>query len=248
MGDPLITVPAPHREPRRGGIKQVTGEFTALPRLGAAAGIQYISDGCDWPSLAPGLCWGNVITGSKTLNGLDVEAGISPVFAQYVGVECYLGQGNDAEYSDRARRQLLATEEHEVEAALIGWAAGADVAGTADTVAEAVAKADEYADQKYIGAPVLIMSRFTAVMADAAGVLKGDDKGGMWTINGTPVIATWVAAAGTVTAIGWPTVYASEVIVNAAYNQTQNREMAIAERIYAVAVDCLFRGVVNITA
>lgn len=247
MGDPLITVEAPHREPRRGGIKAITGEFTPLPRLGAAANIQYLSDGCEWPSVAPGLCWGNVTTGTKTLGGIDVETGIASVFGQYAGVECYLGEGNNAEYAARAERQLRATEEHEIEAVLIGWAEAGTVSGTATTVAEAIAKAEEYADQKYVGAPVLIMSRFMAVLGAAEGVLKGDGKGEIWTINGTPVITSWVSAENKITGIGWPTVYASEVVTNTAYNQTQNREMAIAERIYALAVDCLFRGVITVT-
>jgi hypothetical protein len=162
-------------------------------------------------------------------------------------VECYLGEGNDTEYSARAERQLRASEEHEVEAALIGWAEAGTASGNATKVATAVALADEYADQKYIGRPVLIMSRFMAVIGDAEGVLKSDGDGNITTINGSPVVSRWVAAENKISVIGWPTVYASEVVVNAAYNQTQNREMAIAERIYAIAVDCLFRAVVTVT-
>jgi hypothetical protein len=248
VGDPLITVPAPKRERRRGGIKQVTGEFEPLARLGAAANIQYLSDGCDWPSLAPGLCWGTVSTGDKTFNGLDVEQGIIPVFAQYAGVECYLGQGADAEYAARAKRLLLDTEEHEVEAALIAWAEAGPVSGTATKLATAIAAADEYADQKYIGLPVIIMSRFMAVIADAEGVLHRDkDSGDLTTINGTPVVTSWVSAADKISVIGWPTVYASEVVANGVTNPTQNRELALAERIYAIAVDCLFRAVITVT-
>lgn len=248
MADPLIYVDAPHREPRRGGIKSVTGEFQHLDRLGAAANVQYTAAGCVWPAVAPGLCWGTVTEGDKDFTGLATELGIASIFGQYFGVECYLGAGNDVEYADRARSHLANTEAHEVEAVLAGWAAGGVATGGA-TLGSAVAGLDQYADQNYPGAPVMLLNRGTAVAARAAGVIRGGDQAGsLWTANGSPVVASWVVPAGKAYAIGWPTVYASDIGVVGARNLTQNKEMAIAERLYALTVDCQFRAVATFTA
>jgi hypothetical protein len=248
MANPTILVPAPHREPRRGGIKSVTGDFIPLERLGAAANIHYVSDGCVWPSLAPGLCWGADPGGDKSFGGMDIEDGIGGIFAQYVGVECFLGAGNDVEFTDRARRQLEYGEAHEIEAGFVAWAAGGAAAGTGAGIANAIAAAEEYADQHYIGAPVLLMSRHSAVLGDAANALDGDGIGGIWTINGSPVVATWLMPDDKIYVIGWPSVYASQIATAASHEIVQNREQALAERIYAMAVDCTFRAVVTITA
>jgi hypothetical protein len=69
----------------------------------------------------------------------------------------------------------------------------------------------------------------------------------VWTVNGTPVVATWLMPDDKVYVIGWPTVYASEIASAAGHALNTNREMAIAERIYAMAVDCGFRAVVTVT-
>lgn len=248
MANPKILVPAPHREPRRGGIKTVTGEFTHLERLGAAEQIEYISDGCVWPSLAPGLCWGADPGGNKTFGGFDIENGVGGIFAQYVGVECFLGAGNDAEFTQRAERQLVYGEAHEVEAALVAWAGAGTAAGSGAGIGAAIAAAEEWADQYYIGAPVILMSRRNASLGKSDGALEGDGLGAVWTVNGTPVVATWLMPDDKIYVIGWPTVYASDIASAAGHDLTHNREMALAERIYAMAVDCLFRAVVTVTA
>ena len=248
MANPKILVPAPHREPRRGGIKTVTGDFTHLERLGAAEQIEYVSDGCVWPSLAPGLCWGANPGGEKTFGGFDIENGIGSIFAQYVGVECWLGAGNDDEFTQRAVRQLEYGEAHEVEASLVAWAGAGTAAGSGAGIGGAIAAAEEYADQYYIGAPVILMSRRNASLGKSDGALEGDGLGAIWTVNGTPVVATWLMPDDKIYVIGWPTVYASDIASAAGHDITHNREMAIAERIYAMAVDCLFRAVVTVTA
>lgn len=248
MSEPTVLVAAPRREPRRGGIKSITGDFIRTERLGAASKIHYISDGCVWPSNAPGLCWGASAPGDKTFGGMDVEDGVGSIFGQYVGVECYLGEGHEAEFMARARRQLEFGEAHEIEASFVNWAAGGSAAGSGVGVYNALAALEEYADQHYIGAPVILMSRRNAVLGDEDGVLHGDKQGGIWTINGTPVVSTWLMPDDKIYAIGWPSVYASDIVTAPSRNITQNREQALAERIYAMAVDCQFRAVATITA
>lgn len=246
MADPIITVAPPRRETRRGGIKAL-GEFITTPRLGASAGVQYVSEGCSFPSGAPGLCWGAVVPGDKTTEGLDIELGILTNFGQYVGVECFLGADTAEDYARRARNLLVQTEEHEVEAAIQTWGALAPTPGAATTFAGGIALADAQADQSYVGRPVIFLNRGDAVLAAAEGAIEGDRDGNMWTINGTPVVSSWTIGVGEVIVTGWPTVYVSDIEVVTSIQPSTNREMAIAERVYGVAVDCNFRYLVNVT-
>lgn len=249
MADPTVLVPTPNRPARKGGIKSIVDGFVTTERLGAAANIQYLSEGCAFPSVAPGLCWGNVITGDKTPDGIEVINGITSIFGQYAGVECFLDAASTRDYEERARRVLERGEDSEIEAVLVGWADAGTVVGTGAGVANAIAAAEEWADQKYIGLPVIIMSRSLAVKGNALGALDTyDSSGKIWTPNGTPVLASWTAPEDKIFVIGWPTVYVSDFEVNVARNLPTNVEMAIAERLYGVAVDCGFRAEVTVTA
>lgn len=248
MADPTVFVPAPTRPPRKGGLKAIVGDFIQTARLGAAANIQYISEGCAFPSVAPGLCWGTVQTGDKDPSGLTIENGITSIFGQYAGVECFLGVDTTEDYSRRAEALLERGEHSELEAILAGWAGGGTAAGSAN-LTDAIAMADQWADQKYAGLPIILIGRGNADRAAAERVIDGDFKSGlMYTANGTPILATWVVPVDKVYVIGWPTVYASEVVTTVARDLTTNVEMAIAERLYGLAVDCGFRGVVTVTA
>lgn len=245
MADPNVFVSPPRREPRRGGIKSL-GAFVRTERLGAAARVEYISEGCTFAALAPGLCWGTVITEDKTPDGIDTLTSIATIFGQYAGVECFLGVDSEADYRRRAENLLEASEAHEVEAVLRTWADGAAVGGTGTDITEAIALAEEQADQFYIGGPVLLMSRANAVRASADGSVTGNREGEIWTIHGTPVIASWVVPEDAIYAIGMPTVYVSDVTTTVANDLTTNREMAIAERLYGVVVDCDYRNKISI--
>lgn len=245
MADPIVLVDAPTRPPRRGGIKSIIGSFQRVDRLGAAANVQYLSEGCAFPSLAPGLCWGVQVPGDKSTDGIDVTNGIATIFGQYAGVECFLEVGSERDYARRAEAVLERGEHSEIEAVLSTWASGGTDVGTGDII-EAVALADQYADQSYIGLPVIMMNRANAVRAAAAGAIEGNREGDSWTINGTPILASWVVPETDVYVIGWPTVYVSETTTTQTQHLVTNREMAIAERLYGVTVDCLFRGVATV--
>lgn len=247
MADPMVLVPAPSRPPRKGGLKAITGEFVRTERLGAAANIQYLSEGCAFPSVAPGLCWGTVNTGDKDASGIAVENGIASIFGQYAGVECFLDVGTEKDYARRAEANLERGEHSEIEAVLAGWAGGG-TAGGSGTLSVAVAAADQWADQKYTGLPIILMNRGVADMAAADGLIDGDFREGlMYTANGTPILASWVVPTTSLFVIGWPTVYVSDTYTTVARDLTTNREMAIAERLYGVAVDCGFRAVITVT-
>jgi hypothetical protein len=80
-----------------------------------------------------------------------------------------------------------------------------------------------------------------AVHARAAKAIFGDEESGkLWSANGTPVIATGAGSESAIYIAGWPTVYASEFTEIQAYDPIVNQELAIAERVYGIAVDCEF--------
>lgn len=238
---PNIFVEPPRRNPRKGGIKSVIGEFVTVDRLGVGSSIEWISEGCDFPKAAPGLCYvSNPVTGPKDFDG--ISQGTGPIFGLYTGVQCFLS--NDTDYADRARRALSEGEGRGVEEVLWEWAATTGgAAQVATSLVDAIARADEAADSYYLGEPVILMSRRVAVWARSVGALFGGNSsdGALWTANGTPVIATAAASDAQLSIIGWPTVYASAVVETAQVRDlTTNIEMAIAERIYGIAVDCAF--------
>ena len=239
MAGPMITVSSPERKPRKGGIKSVVGEFQSLPRLAVATALQWVADGCELPKLAPGLCYAEVpVEGNKELEGIG--QGTGPIFALYAGVHCFLGP-DDGDYAQRAKALLEHGEDRGVEEALWEYAGTLSVPGPAVSIVDAIATAEEYADEAYVGGPVLLMSRRAAVHARAAKAILGDEETGrLWTANGTPVIATGAGNEDALYILGWPTVYASTFTEIQAYDPTVNQELAIAERVYGIAVDCEF--------
>lgn len=235
MSNPIADVAIPERKPRLGGIKSVIGDFVTAERLAASKNIQWVSPGCSFPELAPGLCWGQDPTGTKTADGIDVMAGLADNFALYAGVECYM-PGDD--YPSRANKLLQDGEDRAVEAQFAAaFATLTPVAGTGG-LAGAIAALDQEADGAYVGRPVIWMARDAAVEARAADLVEGDRDGNLWTANGTPVVASASLSAAEVWVTGWPTVYASGIFVTVVDHPTQNRTLAIAERAYGLAVDC----------
>lgn len=184
--------------------------------------------------------------------GPEIHELIGPPFAQYKAIGCFLGgdKDEDGTYSDQARRALEAGEDRELELRLWQWAAAAPSSGTSSSFVGAIAAAEEYADIAYLYQPVLIMSRGSAQAAFEKGALKSDD-GLLYTANGTPVLSTGAIPDGaedTVAIIGTPAVYASGVVTGAGIHHALNRELAVAQRLYALGVDCDFRYAVSVTA
>lgn len=227
----------PRRSPRRGGIRSVAEFRTAPNRFGLGGIIEYTSPGC---GLAVGdieLCYPSPADPQpeKTRSGIDTLSGIGPVFGIYAGIECYLG-GSDFE-SD-ARRLLEMGADRAVEEAFNTWLQGNAADGDADSVAEAIALAENQADGEYPGLPVLILNRGDAQRAFTARALEGDGTGNLWTASGTPVLASERIAVNTVTATGGITVLEGAVITGRADRLELNKEFAIAEQVFGIAVDC----------
>lgn len=231
MADPTIYVESLERRPRKGGIKTL-GPFRTLPRLGAAKHIEWDQADCGFPVPAPGLCWGfQPDEDEKETRGYDRNQG-PEIFGLYMGVECWLGQGD---YEAEARAVLEGAEHLPVEEKLVSWAAANATPGGAG-----LAGLENAADANYPGEPVILMNRGDALRAAADGTVEFDREGNIWTANGTRVVATSAVPAGIAYALGSVTIFATPITAARAVNPTVNREMAIAERIYGIAVDCSF--------
>lgn len=242
-------VQAPERQPRLGGIKDVAGEFLAVDHLGIAP-LVWEDATCAFPAQTRAGCWDvDVDQEDKVFEGVGQNTTIASAFALYGGAECWIGGDSEGEsYASQAEKILSQGEDRALEAKLAGWAVLAPGGESATTVAAAVAAADEYADEHYVGRPVLLMTRALADLAHAAQVLVRED-GRLVTANGTPVLATSSFADDApygLAAIGQPAVYASPVRSADTVKTRENLARAIAERIYAIGVDCGFRHFVTI--
>lgn len=236
-------VQAPARRDRRGGITKVASVVTN-DRLGANQGVSFMSDGCTFPLPAIGLCYGEVVEEEKTSTGIDIIEAISPPFALYTGVECWLGSDSASDYETRARRLLDQGEDRALEDRLEAWATGGSAVSPSGTgITGALAAVDNALDQQYPGEGVILMNRGDAVKASAEGAIWG------WsgvdtvpsTVNGTPIIASGMVAPGTVYGLGAITILKSSVQTINATDHRLNKDWVVAEAIYSIIVDCNYR-------
>lgn len=243
------SVTGPVRRPREGGIKSVIGDFipeTRLSVVNGTDGLAWEDTGCGIPTATRAGCFDDVMPQvDKTAEGPTRHTTIGDPFALYKGVECYIG--GDAlgqSYREQAEAVLLAGEDRVIEARLYSWAAFGTTE-TRPTIADAIARVEQFADNQYVGLPVILISRNDAVLAHDSGALTREN-GVLITANKTPVIASGAITAGGVAAIGMPAVWASQVVTAGAIKREDNVEMAIAERLYAIGVDCDFRHHVTV--
>lgn len=243
MADHVIPIEAPARTPRLGGIRTVVPEFQAASRLGLGGELEFVSYGCGFPVDDIVLCYPSGTQDEKTRTGVDTLNGIVSPFGLYAGVECYL-EGLD--YLELAREHLELGEDRGVEKRINDYFVS--LTGVAATsFIDAVAKAEQKADDEYLGRPVLWMNRGDAVRARAVKAIESDKgTGNLYSANGTPIVASAKITANSVAVTGAVSVHATTIEVNQSPMVTVNRQLAIAERIYAVALDCEFATVYEI--
>lgn len=244
-----LQVQAPTRRPRQGGIKTVIegGAFIPVDRLAVvnqAGGLAWEDSGCSLPYATRAGCYDDAVgDAEKVVDGPSQLTTIGDPFARYAAIGCYLG-GDDVgpSYQEQADQLLRAGEDREVESALWNWAALTGNTTTGGTYTERIGKVEEHADVNYVGAPIILMSRLGADQALAEGAIVRED-GRLVTANGNWVLATGAAVADQeewVIAIGAVAVYASTEVRVAAIKHTENLGVALAERVYAIGVDCTF--------
>jgi hypothetical protein len=231
-----VTVAAPARQPRLGGIRPVS-TWVENARIGAAESVVYVSNGCTFPLPAIGLCYGTAVVTEKTGVGIDSYTGISAPFALYGGVECFIGPDND--FEERARAILAQGEDRAVEGVLQTWLnTNAVAAGNGPLFADRIAVVEQHADANYLGRPIIVMSRAGAVRAFAEGAIEYGIDGIPTTVNGTPVLATSKLTTNNVFAVGAITVLRSETTVINTVDVTTNTDWAVAEAVYSIIIDC----------
>jgi hypothetical protein len=247
MANPTVYVEPPVRAPRRGGIKTVA-EFIANNRIASGATLEYTSAGCDFPVDDIALCYplGGDPQDPKVPVGIDTLDGNGPVFGLYAGVQCTLDPDND--FDERARATLDQGEDRGIEKRLNDWAALVTPTATVTggNLKEALARAEQEADTEYLGAPVILLNRGDLVRLDGSSIDREGDT--LYTKNGTRILSSSKITANTVTAVGALAVYESPVIVNRVVAHTTNAELAIAERVYAILVDCGYAARYLVTA
>lgn len=253
MADPTIYAEPPARAERRGGLKTVA-EFVTDSRVNTGALPQFISDGCSFPVDDIALCYPSPAAdqNDKEPTGIEtLDAAVSP-FGIFNAVECWLDAENGTDFESRAATLLEQGEDRAIEARLNTWAqsvtATATISGgiTPANLQEALARAEAHADVNYLGAPVLLINRGDAVRIGAINFDTAD--GVMRTKNGNLVLASGKITASTVTAVGALTVLLSPVVANRAPTVKQNTEIAIAERVASILVDCRYAARYVVTA
>lgn len=233
------TVTGPTREDRAGGI-EVIATFETSDRLGVTETVSWISDPCTFPKAALGLCWEEPAfpADDKTGEPIDIEMGIGSPFALYGGVECFLGPDND--FDARARAILEDGDGRILEAKLVAWGAAAAAPIDGTDLVGALAAVENALDVNYLGRGVIIVNRGDAVRLGALHALEYRD-GILYTINGTPVLSTGAAVAGQVIGVGSIKVLQTALAERSVTAHPTNREFSIAERVYAILVDCSYR-------
>lgn len=235
MAEPTFPVEAPTRSPRRGGIRSVA-EFRREDRIGLGGTLVYVSPGCSLAVETAALCYpAGQTQAEKTYDGIETLDSVVGAFGGYYGVQCWL-DGED--YETAARVGLERGEDRLIEAALNVWLQAEASAGTPANFVEAIALAEDNADDNYPGAPIIVMNRGDAVRAAAQDALDYDREGNLWTPNGTRVLSSGRITANSVSVVGALTVVHTDVTVAPAPVLVDNKEFAIAERVYSILVDC----------
>ncbi len=246
MAEHFIPIDAPARSPRLGGIRTVA-EFETQSRLGVGGKLEFISPGCTFPVDDIVLCYPlpRPTQTGKTDVGIDTLNGVVDPFGLYVGVECWLGNGDD--YEARAKDLLAQGEDRGIEKRMDTYF-GTLSSNSGATFLDAIALAEDHADDNYLGRPIIWMNRGDAVLARSAKALESEKgTGNLFTANGTPVIASGQITVKRLAVTGSVKVAHSDVITSRAPMVTVNRDLALAERIYAVALDCAYARRYTIT-
>lgn len=237
MAGPTIPVQAPSRTPRTGGLSDVA-EFRSNDRLGVADGIVWQTNGCTFPNIEELRCYAQPLPADKTLDGISLENGIGAPFTIYAAVECTLSPNPDQQ--QRARALHEGGSDRVLEEELWQWGSGGVALAAGGSPLGAIGKVEQALDDTYVGRGVILMSREDAVIADAAGGLHREG-GQLYTINGTPVVASGRVPTGTVYGFGAIIVEHSDLVVNEVENLEYNKRFALAEAVYVIGVDCEFR-------
>lgn len=249
MANPTTLVEPPRRQARRGGLFEVA-EVIPGARLVLGADPVYNEEPCDVVFNDLGYCFnGAANPADKTYDGVTIGTAAVAPFGLGYGVDCFIGPGNAEDFHRRASSGLTQAEERAVEARLFTWLDAATAIPVAD-IETAIAAAEAGADADYLGLPVIHMTRGAAVIAASRDLIYGDGAGNLWTVNGTPVVASSSYGAAGVHSVwvsGGVTVLQGEIVATDVVKTDTNRQQALAERGYSILVDCGYRAEYTVT-
>lgn len=239
-------VQAPAVDLRRGGLLSVA-DVRNEPNGKWEFGLDWQPDTCGMAHLTPHDCVDGP-SGAKAFDGVSTV--LSKSFATYKGVVCdYFGRDR---YAEKARKGLEFSEAEAVERyfALNVLSGALDLTPTPGTgVAAGVALGilEEWTAEHYGGVATLHADRLVTTFLDASSLLLRDPVNlrtaqGSLLANGAyqaPVEAgkRWLWATGQVV------LYKGQVIDREASDTIHNKHYALAERPWAVGVECFVVGV-----
>jgi hypothetical protein len=251
---PLLRIAAPRVAPYGGGLRDVVPITTlADPHLGG--GVEYDGVICAHAGLAPGLCDERVTTDpEKGFRNPSIVDG--PAIAVYTGVACdILGEPYDtlaAEALDLAEYYALAKGIWEVFFKPIVAPNILTATSGPLCIEAAVALAEDWAADNQPGTPYLWTSRSVATVAYANRVAVREGNS-LITPLGSPIVAErplgqgpgdpgggdygWLYVSGAAQLFKGP------VLSTVARDTTTNESMAVAERIWAVTIECTIAAI-----
>lgn len=234
MVGPTLEIAPPVRKPRRGGLGPVA-EFRPNSRLAVAENVVFQSNGCDFPNTEENRCYTDAAVADKNFDGIDIQNAIGAPFTMYAGVQCFAGP--DPDFDARALSTLDQGRDRVLEQEIAEWAAGGTLLTGTTSVKSAVAAIEQALDDDYLGLGLILMSRADALDAG----LEYSEGDPLYTKNGTPVVASGRIARGEVYGVGGVTVEHGDQRVVDVIHPTTNKHWALAEQVFAIAVDCEYR-------
>lgn len=191
MPNPTLYVETvPCRTPRASGLFAITDPRSIEDRVLAVDGLEYEAVDCGLIAGDAQTCWNGVDNTATPKRLASILTGKGFTFAGYAGVECYLGPGHDEVFREKAVAMIESSEERYVESKIVERMHGLNAANAqAVTEVQGLIDAETYADQHYVGTPILWMSRATALRLAAANYLVREN-GMLMSQLGTPVLAT----------------------------------------------------------
>lgn len=247
---PLLRIAAPRVAPYGGGLRDVVPITTLTdPHLGG--GVEYDGVICQHAGLAPGLCDERVTTDAEKQFSPPSHV-TGPSIAVYTGIGCdILGEPYDALATQALElAEFYALAQGIWEVFFKPVAAPNILGGGPLCVEEAVGLAEDWAAGNQPGMPLLWTSRSVATVAHSRHVAVREGNA-LVTPLGTPIVAErpFGQAPGAPGGYGW--MYVSgpaqlvkgSVLTTVARDTSTNESMAVAERIWAVTIECTIAAI-----
>lgn len=245
MTTPLTWIEAPVRQPRPNTSLDV------LPVHDVSAehfvGFQFIPEPCSFPNNVPQDCYvqvGPAPGTQKTFNDVE-DAIVLDVFGAYHGIACYLNGGVD-NFREMARNVLENGEHKVVDQALAAALAANDTSVSGPvTAVQALALLEQAIADEVPAQGFIFVSPTVATYLAANTLVVRNLDGSLETYLGTPVVVlTELTATLVAFASGPVNIWRTPVTVTDTQTWTQNMASALAERLYALSIEC---GVWSVT-